>query len=527
MLIITILQPVMQHIFPPAMVSDSCSAQMIKVGTYVVSDTKVSQAADGECIGISDGAFSFDVDPLERVPHYAQLKDQVLTKLNAGHVDEARALWQTAGVTNDAEMLIYLEDQRVLQSHYPYINIVLATILTGFEFNLGRDNVQGVYVAQKEINTSCALPRCTQIRILIANSGSGRNSGERATYASDLAALIVQKAASYRIAGVIGWTFSGQSISAVQVLAPAHIPMVSPSASSDSLTGTSYFWRVAAVDSSQAKAVVPYAIQQLQAKKVAVFYDPTDSYSRSLGEAFIRTFESAAHKTVIKEFYTVGKTNTDYMISLLRDALKQAPDLDLIYFSGYADDASPLLDILPTSPTYSDLRVLGGDALYVTGSYRSGSYPPNAYGRLYFTAFAYPDEWIFQHLSPPRFFCEYATAFSSQAACSGPDPFTKYHYTRASSDVILAYDATLAFAQAAKIVLTNNLSFTPDDIQQALAKVQGNQAVQGASGQISLGPDGNPINKAVVILRVDAQGNEILESVQGCFLRGSCSNATS
>lgn len=45
-------------------------------------------------------------------------------------------------------------------------------------------------------------------------------------------------------------------------------------------------------------------------------------------------------------------------------------------------------------------------------------------------------------------------------------------------------------------------------------------AIQGVSGQIALGPDGNPIDKAIVILYVDPQGHVKMEPIRvGRFLK--------
>ena len=93
-----------------------------------------------------------------------------------------------------------------------------------------------------------------KVRLLIANSGN------ESTYATTVAQQIVQLAQSDKtFAGVMGWPFSSRTLNAVSVLARAHIPMVSQTASSDQLTGISpYFFRVAPTDTAQAEAGVAY-----------------------------------------------------------------------------------------------------------------------------------------------------------------------------------------------------------------------------------------------------------------------------
>ncbi len=83
-----------------------------------------------------------------------------------------------------------------------------------------------------------------KIRILIANSG-GSDSTERTTYTGIVAKMIADHKDGNNIKGIIGWPFSGQSTIAQTVLAPQQIPILSPTASSTSLSGDPYFWRVA------------------------------------------------------------------------------------------------------------------------------------------------------------------------------------------------------------------------------------------------------------------------------------------
>ncbi len=63
-------------------------------------------------------------------------------------------------------------------------------------------------------------------------------------------------------------------------------------------------------------------------------------------------------------------------------------------------------------------------------------------------------------------------------------------------------------------------SVTPGDLELALRELNGANAVQGVSGQIAFGADGDPINKAVVLLYVDSQGNIHMDStILGQFIK--------
>jgi serine/threonine protein kinase/ABC-type branched-subunit amino acid transport system substrate-binding protein len=473
----------------------------------------VTKAADGEYIGISDGTFAFDTNRPD-----GNLKRQAADRLKAGDISGAESLWQSGlqQDTSDAEALIYLENQRVLNSGNPHITLVAGTMITGDNIGVGRDDLQGAYIAQKEFNDGFKLPNNVQVILLVANSGND------ATYATTVAQQIVQAAQQdHTIVGVMGWPFSSRAINVVKVLAAAHIPMVSQTASSDLLSQVSpYFFRVAPSNNGQGIAGAQYAEQALHAKNVALFVDPSDAYSSSLAADFSRQFKADGNTIVVTENYTVGASGRGKLPALLQDALNHNPDL--IYFSGYSNDISVLLANLPTSGPFANLQILGGDALYELGGYPSSARV--GFNRLHFTAFAYPDEWEIAGLKAqkPAFFTDYANAFNP----TGQHPGGAYGYTRTDNDVMLSYDATLALLTGSKLALNsgggNKKSITPDELRQGLAKITGAQALQGVSGRIAFGPDGNPVDKAFVILFVDALGRIHEESLRGCFQVGAC-----
>lgn len=471
----------------------------------------VTTAPDGEHIGISNGTYAFDTGS-GRID--GDLKIQAAAALKKGDITTAEALWQQAVLkdTNDAEALIYQEDQSVLASKMPYITIVVATMLSGNASNLsaGRDNLQGAYVAQKEYNDGAKLGN-VQVYLLIANAGSNSD------FAISVANQIVQAAQQdHHIIGVMGWPYSSYVAKSYSVLANAHLPMVSPTASSDTLSGISpYFFRVAPSNNAQAIAGAHYAESpQLGATRAALFVDPSDPYSQSLATDFKRQFTADSHQVVATENYTEEKTSN--LASLLQNALNANPAPNLIYFSGYASDMSVLLTDLPAS---ANVELMGGDGLYQLGGYASSSRA--GFERLHFTAFAYPDEWDYFG-KKNNFFTSYSNDFDHAEA----QPGGTYGYNRADSDAILSYDATITLLQGCANVLGNQTTTTPDALRRGLSMITGTHALQGVSGQISFGTNNEPQNKAVVILAVDPVGHIHMITtsglVQGCFLLIQC-----
>ncbi|HEU5231119.1 MAG TPA: ABC transporter substrate-binding protein, partial [Ktedonobacteraceae bacterium] len=353
-----------------------------------------------------------------------------------------------------------------------------------------------------------------QVRLLIANSGSGDEA-----VAGQVARQIVQLAAQDKtVVGVMGWPFSESTVHAFKILEAAHIPIVSETASTDDLTGkSSYFFRLVPPNFQQGQANAQYVIQTLHAKRVALFVDHNNAYSSSFADDFKQSYlsEVSGNGTIVaEEPYTVGPKGQAQLSTLLQRALNANPDV--IYFSGYASDLAILLDALPSFGPGVSVPIVGGEGLYELGGYNQSS---RAHlGQLHFLAYAYPDEWEIAGLvgQKPLFFQEYSDAFNP----SGQTPPGVYGLTRAGNDVVLAYDATRTLLTASTSVGQN---VTGEQLQQALKQIKDARPLQGVSGRIAFGPDGNPINKPLLLLSVDAQARFHEEALlSGCLLVARC-----
>jgi len=479
--------------------------------------TGVIKASNGETIGISEGNAAFDTSFGRQ---NSALKQQAALKFVAGDTSGAVTLWNQAVQknTNDAEALIYLENQHVIASGNPYITIVVGTMLTGDNatVSIGHDNLQGAYVAQKSFNDVSKLNNNVLVRLLIANSGSTPADTKQ------VAEQIVQLAqVDKHFVGVMGWPFSSYASIAISILRPARIPMISQTASSDALTGISpYFFRVAPPNQRQGIEGAKYAEKTLHATKAVIFEDRNNLYTQSLANAFSTQFTADGNQIVATETYTVGKTTN--FPQLITDAASHNPDL--IYFAGYANDAGVLLNDLPTTGPFASIPIMGGDALYEIHGYQNSLHA--AASRLNFTSFAYPDEWQFLCGQGQKYACSQPSFFANYKAYYDPNnqhTSGAYGFQRADGDTILSYDATLAMLTAVNNALTGTkTAITTNDLLLGIQAIKGTNALQGVSGQIAFGPDSNPINKALVILRVVNGGFFTLVSVQPCFPVGQC-----
>lgn len=481
----------------PTYARDKCYTYPVNdVGKVVANQLKPDGinvlAENNECIGISAGNFFFD----ERQD--SNLKKDVADVFTSGDIQTAKNLWKKIldNESNNAETLIYQENQRVLDSKHPYITLIAATTLSGdkLSISVGESHLQGVYVAQKEYNDNFSLTGGVQVRILIANMGGN------SLYAG-LAAQQIEEAVHQdpTIVGVVGFPQSTNVEPTVRKLGDDHILMVSPTASADAFSGISpFFFRVCPSNKSQSIVDAHYAENQLRARNIAIFVDPSNPYSQSLGRDFQNQFTADGYSIAANEQYTGDKTET--IVTAMNDALTHHPDL--IFFPGYSNDADTLLQNLADEG--SDLKVLGGDSLY---SLVYDQYIPATYGRVYFTTFAYVDMDNTPVLA--NFRDNYKKDFGGKYPDQHPNP---YGFTRADNKVIMSYDATRLLLEGSKRI--GKQQFSMRELQQALQNITESNPVQGASGPIAFRsstdpswPAGDPVNKRVVVLYVDQGGH--------------------
>ena len=436
-----------------------------------------------DTIGISDGTAAFDTNRKD-----GTFKQQAATNVASNRVQAESLLRQAISTEpNDAEAQIYLANLRVLDSGKPYITVVVATMLSQDNIGVGRDDLQGAYIAQMEYNAASTykLNGGTQVRLLIASSGS------QAVYAKLVAEQIVQLAKSDKtFVGVMGWPFSTRTENATSVLQAASIPMVSQTSSDDSLTGSSpYFFRVAPPNKQEAIVGANYATNTLHAKTAVLFADFSDSYSQSLAADFQQQFQTNGGKILATEQYKVNSPTKPDLASLLQDALSKNPDI--IYYSGYAADINTLLENYPSS---ANVPILGGDALYQLGGYSANA--KVGFTHLKFTAFFYPDVWGILRITSPQPFSDYASVYGAGGG-------TGYGFTRIDGDAALSYDATAAILNGYnKAASSSGGTITPDQLKTGLTKV----SFQGISGHIAFDSNGDPVSKAIYLLNVSQQG---------------------
>jgi eukaryotic-like serine/threonine-protein kinase len=484
--------PAPTRIATPFSPTPNATPTKILTVTYPPLPNGLGEVTDslGNNIGVNDGSSA----PANTGFSTQALKLQAAQQLRAGNPESAIALWKHALQTqsNDAETLIYLEDQRVMDSEKPYLTLVAATAFTPpLPDNQYEGELQGIYVAQYAFNQGI---HPFQVRILVANTGSDANVASTADVAQQIVRIAHQDPT---IMGVIGWLNSSNTLNAVRIFTKAKIPLISPQASSDSLTGiSSYFSRIVSSNKMQAQAAAQFMRTTLKVTNPVVFVDPSEAYSQNLAQDFEGQFASDGGHLHEITFKTDATNN---FAPLIAAALKYHPDA--FYFtSSSTGDAGLFQDALPTSGAGATIPAFGGDGGEISH--------PHGYGRWYFTEYAFHGE----HEELPQ---------AKQFIQMYNDDFDPSPHLPPDDHAILSYDTASVVLTALQAVYGDGKTLLiPNDLKNELAKITGANAFQGVSGQIAFGSDGDPINKAVVILFASTGGPIQLKLVSGCFIKG-------
>jgi ABC-type branched-subunit amino acid transport system substrate-binding protein len=467
-------------------------------------------------VSLSDGRYIFDTFAGRPPAELEHKKKAAQALLNADIATALSEYSQAVAIDKtDAEARIYYEDIQIQEQNSPYFTIVLGLPLdsSALHVSISRPDLQAAYAMQHQINTQnpSPLPGGAKLRILIGNSGV--NNGDAATIAKYVANRVNLGNPEHIIA-VVGWPTSGESSVAYSILAGAHIPMVTQTASSTSLTGASpYFFRVNPNDSAQGKAQGQFAYKTLGARTVLVLRDPSDPYSQSLADAFTTSFKQMGGKTIGSQtdYFSEGQTTVEqFREQIVNDAL--ANHVDLIFLPGFDVDGVRLAhalgveeQVLGWSVYLSKLKILGGDGIdtgLILGNGDSADAAiakgfPLDMQRLIFTSFADQSEWSTS--KPPAFLTIWDNLYGVVSA-SNPNPPVPVN------SAIMVGDAFGVIIYALEHIKGD---ITGASLRDVLASIGSARlaAYQGLSGSIAFGSDGDPVNKAVVLLEVIAGPN--------------------
>jgi branched-chain amino acid transport system substrate-binding protein len=212
------------------------------------------------------------------------------------------------------------------------LTVASALSITGDTAFLGNDSNFGIDVAKEERGQ--VLGRDVEVQ------KEDGGCGDAATGQTAAQAIV----ANPSILGVIGTTCSRTAVTAMQVLGPAHIVMVSPSNTAPGLTnpdheqyGGEFYFRTAYNDKVQGAAVAKYSCEVLKIDTAATIHDGSP-YAEQLQQVFKDEFESQCGGTVTSQ-NAMAVGDTDFH-PLLTNIASETPDM---IFMPIFDPEGPLI----------------------------------------------------------------------------------------------------------------------------------------------------------------------------------------
>ncbi|SHI02320.1 ABC transporter substrate-binding protein [Clostridium grantii] len=340
--------------------------------------------------------------------------------------------------------------------------------LTGDLASIGQTAKNGIELAVEEVNTAGGVLG-KQIKVVYED-----DENKPAMSSSAIQKLINNN----QVIGVIGPLTSPCSIAAGPVATENKIPMISPYATNAKVTsaGGEYVFRACFIDPFQGVVISKFAIDELEAKTAAVFYNITNDYAKGLAEVFIDEFAKAGGEIVGVETFNEGDQDFNAQLTNIK-----AMDADVLFLPNMYNNVG--LIAKQAKSLGIDSILLGGDGwdspdLFAIG----GSDIDGGYFSTHFS----PDD-------KKEIVSTYVETYKSKYGAI-PDVCST-----------LSYDATKIMIKA----IEEAGSTDTEKIKDAIQSLQ----ISAVTGDITYDENRNPVKSAVIMKTVDGK-QEFLKTIE-------------
>ena len=265
-------------------------------------------------------------------------------------------------------------------------------------------------------------------------------------------------------------------VSVVEEAASNNMFLITPSATAKDCISSDNAVRVCFNDPNQGNASAQYIADNNLAKKIAVIYDSSDVYSSGIYETFDATAKEKGLEIVSVQSFT-SSNNTDFSVALQKISESGA---ELVYLPFYYQQAA--LVIQQAAKAGYDFKYFGCDGL--DGLVKQLDADADlADGVMLLTGFA-PDA---SDEKSQAFVSAYEAAYDE----------TPTQFAAASYDAIYAIKAALEKADI------SDASISASDLCDEILAVMTQITVEGVTGTITWGEDGEPNKDAKAVKIVD------------------------
>lgn len=398
------------------------------------------------------------------------------------------------------EQRIHDENTSVAASGKPYVTIAVFLPMTLTEHDILSDEwvrhqLQGAYIAQHRANTTQSWGSLPLVRLLLANPGSRLNHWEPVV--DDL----IGRVTSERLVAVTGIGLSlDTSRDAIRRLSTNRIPVIASHLAADEFSEIPGFMRVSPTSSTYGLAAANHIRPSAHTATIVQDVNPGDLYPKTLAAAFTRKFADASHKIVgrTEEYDSSLPGIENTFLQMMPNICGNQPEV--VYFAGRENHLTAFIAQLAQRPCLDrHITVLTGDLALVGPPEPEMRRGLQANITVLAPGLAHPEAWTHE----PGAFNPAAVASFQEPGCTGCFKAVFPNERLDDGVAILAHDAVLTAVWAIRgIPRVAPAQVTAQDVLQAKNRLHGTLAVPGASGMISFDEHGDPVNKAVPILRV-------------------------
>jgi branched-chain amino acid transport system substrate-binding protein len=329
--------------------------------------------------------------------------------------------------------------------------------LTGLQATFGTSTHNGIMMAADEINAGGGVLG-KKIKVITEDDQSKQEE----------AATVVSKLISQdNVVAVLGEVASSNSLAAAPICQSNKIPMISPSSTNPEVTKKGdYIFRMCFIDPYQGKALADFAIDNLHVKRAAILRDTKSDYSQGLSQFFQDEFTKKGGTIVVDQSYANGDSDFRSQLTAIK-----AANPDIIFAPGYYNDIGQIA--VQSRDLGMKQPLVGGDGwespklFEIGGKSLDGSF----YSNHYHSEDPAPEVRTFKEKYKERY-------------GANPDALAA-----------LGYDAMKVLADAIK----RAGKAEPAAIRDAIAATKNFQVVTGV---INMGPDRNPIDKKLAVLKI-------------------------
>lgn len=205
--------------------------------------------------------------------------------------------------------------------------------LTGGIANFGKQTVNGIQMAFKEINAAGGV-NGKQLKLILAD-----NKSEPAEATNAVTKLITQD----KVVAVLGPVASSNVLATLQVAQDSKIPVLTATGTNEKITVDGgkvrpFAFRGCFIDPFQGKVMANFATNTVKAKTAVIYVDQSSDYSKGLKQSFEETFVKNGGKVLSTEAFL--QKDQDFKATLTKI---KALNPEVIFIPAYYEEVGKIV----------------------------------------------------------------------------------------------------------------------------------------------------------------------------------------